>query len=173
MTRKLLVACVSVFLLCTPLSAQTDEPRYEVGVKAGVGDYSYFGNVSNTRAVFGFETCIFCDSRYALFGTYIHLQAPELSSRYQSADLFSIGLRIQGRGMISPFFDAGFLAGNSRSREYRYGTKESTATAGLGLGAGVAFRAKKGIYVRPQLRMGVMSKSYVAVSGEIAIGWRF
>ncbi len=172
MTRNLLVAAASAFLICTPSFAQAENPRYEVGFRAGAGGYSYIDDHPYTRGVFGFEACAFCSGRYALFGAYSHFWAPGSPSRYKSADLLNAGLRIQGRGRISPFFDVGFAAGYSR---FLWGASATKAigTAGVGLGAGVAFRTGKGLYIRPQVRLYAMSEAYAAGSAEIAIGWRF
>ncbi len=170
--RTVSIAAASAFLLCTSSFAQTEKPRYEAGFKAGAGGYSYIDDHAYTRSMFGAEACAFCGGRYALFGAYSHFLAPGAPSGYRSADLLNTGLRIQGRGRVSPFFDVGFAAGYSR---FLWGasTIRSVTTAGVGLGAGVAFRTAKGLYIRPQLRMSVMSEAYAAASAEIAIGWRF
>ena len=172
MTRNILVATASAILLCAPSFAQTEKPRYEVGFRAGAGGYSYIDDNPYTRAVLGLEACAFCGKRYALFGAYSHFLAPGPPSRYKSADLFNTGLRIQGRRRVSPFFDVGFAAGYSR---FLWGasTIRSMTTAGIGLGTGVAFRTAKGLYIRPQVRLFIMSEAYAAASAEIAIGWRF
>ncbi|MBZ5586636.1 MAG: porin family protein [Acidobacteriia bacterium] len=172
MRRTLLVATASAFLLCAPSFAQRENPRYEVGFRAGAGAYSYIDNSAYTRAVVGLEACAFCGGRYALFGAYSHFLAPGPPSRYKSADLLHTGLRIQGRRRVSPFFDVGIAAGYSRFL-WGAGATRSITTAGVGLGAGVAFRTAKGPYIRPQVRLSIMSEAYLAASAEIAIGWRF
>ncbi len=171
MKRSILAAAASLFLLCATSFAQAENRKYEVGFKAGVGGYAYFDNRAPARTVIGVETCAFCSGRYALFASYSRFAAPGAPSRYQSADLVNAGLRIQGRRRVSPFFDVGFAAGTSR---FLWGAStRSINTAGAALGFGVAFRTAKGLYIRPQFRLNVMSEAYVASSAEIAIGWRF
>ncbi len=172
MTRILLVAAASACLICMPSVAQAENPRYEVGFRTGAGGYSYLDDRPYMRGMFGVEVCAFCSGRYALFGAYSHFLAPGSPSRYKSADLLNTGLRIQGRGRISPFFDVGFAAGYSRFL-WGAGATKAIGTAGVGLGAGVAFRTAKGLYIRPSVRLNAMSEAYVAASAEIAIGWRF
>jgi hypothetical protein len=172
MKRSLTAAAALLFPLCALSFAQAEEPRYEAGFKAGAGSYSYLDDRAGTRGVLGVEACFFCAGRYGLFAAYNHFLAPGRPSSYESADLLNLGLRIQGRGRVSPFFDVGFAAGNSRYAEYIRYTR-STTTAGAGLGAGVAFRTAKGLYIRPQVRVYVMSEAYVASSVEVAAGWRF
>ncbi len=169
--KRIFLLAASASLLCAPLFAQTENPRYEAGFTAGVGAYSYFDDHAHARAVFGAELCAFCGGRYALFGDYRHFLAPGAPSGYRSADLVNAGLRIQGRGRVSAFFDVGFAAGSSRY-SWRSGVK-AMGTAGAGLGGGVTFRTAKGLYIRPQVRIYVMSEAYVAAETEVGIGWRF
>jgi hypothetical protein len=171
MKRSLLLAAASLFPICAPSFAQVKNARYEAGLKAGAGSYSYLDDRAGTRAVLGVEACAFCGGRYALFAAYDHFTAPRRARRYRSADLITFGLRIQGRRRVSPFFDVGFAAGNSRFSGYAGST--SMSTAGVGLGAGVAFRAPKGLYIRPQFKAYFMSEAYIASSVELAVGWRF
>lgn len=172
MTRSSLPAATLLFSLCAPCFAQAENARFEAGVKAGAGSYSYLDDRAGTRGVLGVEACAFCGGRYALFAAYNHFLAPGQPSSYESADLLNVGLRIQGSRRVSPFFDAGFAAGNSRYSG-RYRPARSTTTAGAGLGAGVTFRTAKGLYFRPQVRVYIMSEAYIASTAEIAIGWRF
>jgi hypothetical protein len=117
------------------------------------------------------EGCAYCNGRYALFASYSRFLAPGLPSRYQAADLVESGIRIQGRRRVSPFFDAGFAAGVSR---FLWGAgNRTTIMAGAGAGTGVAFRFAEGMYVRPQVRLRVMARGYVAGTLEIAAGYRF
>jgi hypothetical protein len=169
--QHLLLTAAGALLLCAPSFAQSVSPRYEVGFRAGAAQYAYVEDNPNTRAVLGLEACAFCGGRLALNGTYSHFRAPAPPSLYQAAELFTTGLRIQRRGRLSPFFDAGFAAGYSRFlRSY---SSRSVTSAGLELAAGLAFRIGKGVYLRPQGRLAAMSESYLAGSAEVAVGWRF
>lgn len=175
MKRNILVAIASAFLVCAPSLAQPENARYEVGFSVGAGGYSHYDDVAHTRAVLGLEACTFCNGQYALFGSYSRFLAPARASGYRSADLFNVGLRIQGRRWVSPFFDIGLAAGNSRFPGWRGGrsTTESINMAGAAFGTGVTFRTAKGLYVRPQFRLYIMSELYFAGSAELAVGWRF
>jgi hypothetical protein len=158
-------------LFCAASLAQEQKPRYELGFHGGVGQYSYTDDKGYNRGVLGAEGCAFCGGRYALFGSYSHFLAPGHSSAYHSADLMNSGLRIQGRGRVSAFFDVGFAVGFSR---FGYGGyRRELTTAGAALGGGVTFRFAKGLYIRPQVHVSAMSSYYLAAGAEMAIGWRF
>ncbi len=166
-----MIAAAGALLVCTPLLAQAERPRYELGVRAGVGNYEAYEDSSPSRAVIGVEGCAFCSGRFGLFGSYSHLFAPG-SGGYRSAELLQTGLRIQGRGRVSAFFDAGLAAGYSR-HTWGAGSSKGTGAVGGCLGTGVAFRTAKGLYIRPQARLSIMSDLYFAASAEVAVGWRF
>jgi hypothetical protein len=167
MKRNMRIAIAIGFMLCARSFGQGLNAPHELGFKAGAGSFSYIDDRSHARGLLGAEACAFCGGRYALFGTYTHYLAPGGGSSYKAADLFNVGLRIQGRRKVSPFFDVGFAAATSR-----FGA-ETGSMAGGGFGAGVAFRTERGLYIRPQFRLYVLSEAYIAPSAEIAVGWRF
>jgi hypothetical protein len=173
MSQKIGIAAAGVLLFCTSSFAQTKAPRYEVGFRAGTGSYNQYEDGGTDGSVLGVEGCAFCNGRFALFGGYTRF----LDSRDRSADLVEAGLRIQGRRRVSPFFDIGFAAGTIRRHWYdsSFGapSTQTMNSAGGGLGAGVAFRFARGVYIRPQARIRVMSEGFIPGSAEIAIGWRF
>jgi hypothetical protein len=170
MVNKALLTAGLAGTLCLSAWAQ-ENPRFEVGLKGGVGVYSYMDDRSHQRGVVGAEVCAFCGGRFALFGGYSHFLPPGAPSGYQSANLVEGGLRIQGRRRVRPFFDAGAAVGNSR---FSRGTGTRTVTtAGAALGAGVMIQAGPHLYLRPQGRFYIMSQQYVAAAAEVGIGWRF
>lgn len=175
MTRKGTSVAAVALLLAAPVfarqagdSAAPQAPgRFQAAVIGGAGSYTYFDNIPYPRAVIGTETCSFCGGRYGLFAGYRHFFPPGPVSRYKSSDLFDAGLRIQGRSRVAAFFDVGFAAGHAR-----FGTR-GIATAGGVLGVGAVIRAGEYLYVRPQVRLYVMSEAYFATGAEVGVGWRF
>ena len=166
----LVASCGAVVMACLPARGQPI-PRFEAGFRGGAGQYDYSDDRTRTRGVFGAEVCAFCSGRYALFGGYSRFLPPGGSSHYQSADQIGLGLRIQGRRQVRPFFDIGLAVGYSRFDSGIYA--RSTTTAGAELGGGVTFLVGPSLYIRPQVRLCAMSEVYVAASGEVGIGWRF
>ncbi len=164
------VALTMTAALCLPAWAQ-ENGRFEVGFRAGVGQYGYVDDPSHKRGVFGVEACAFCNGGFALFTGYSRFLAPGEPSGYQSGDLVGVGLRIQGRRQVRPFFDVGLAVGGSRFGRGA-GTRTMT-TAGLELGGGVTILAGSHLYFRPQVRLRVMNELYAALSAEMGIGWRF
>jgi hypothetical protein len=159
-------------MCCLPEWAQ-DNPGIEVGIQGGAGGYAYIENShAGVRGVVGVEVCALCGGRFAIFGEYNHFLPPTGNSGYQSAELFGGGLRIQGRGRVRPFFDAGFAAGKSNYAMYS-GSPRTYTTAGATLGFGVMIPAGRSFYIRPQLRLSMMSEQYLAASAQVGIGWRF
>ena len=144
-----------------------DNPRLEAGLKGGAGAYSYVDDNARSRGVVGLEVCAYCSGRFALFGGFSHFLPPGAPSHYGAANLVEGGLRIQGRRRVRPFFDAGIAVANSRFR------MRTRITGGLALGAGVTILAGPHFYIRPQARVYAMNQAYLAVAGEIGIGWRF
>jgi hypothetical protein len=150
------------------LSAWAHEnPRFEVGLKGGAGALSYVDDNPYQRGLVGGEVCAYCSGRFALFGGYSHFLPPGAPSHYGAADLVEGGLRIQGRRRVRPFFDTGVAVGHSS-----FSTRGLTI-GGVALGTGVTILAGPHLYIRPQARLYIMSHAYLAVAGEIGIGWRF
>jgi len=166
MMRKIFLLIVVAYL-SVPAWAQSGADL-EVGLKGGVGDYSSAEDSPGGRGVVGVEVCAFCAGKYALFGDYQHFFRPDNTrTSYKSAESFSAGLRIQGNRKVNPFFDVGVGVGKNR-----FGLTSLT-TVGAAFGTGLRIPLGERAYVRPQLRLHVLSHGYLLGSAEVAVGWRF
>jgi hypothetical protein len=152
--------------------------QFEVGVKGGVGAYGADNAPSPGFGQVGVEVCAYCGGRYALFGEYSHWLSPAApkSGIIDSADLFGVGLRIQGRRRVRPFFDIGLAVGRDSFWCGCSGTPttlDAHTTTGVVVGGGVMIPVGKHLYLRPQIRIRPMSAFHGAASAEVGFGWRF
>ena len=167
MFSKALLMAGLAGMLCMSAWAR-ENAHLEVGIKGGAGAYGAdegsrsFGHV-------GVEVCAYCGGRYSIFGEYGHwLSSGQLrAGQIDSADLFGVGLRIQGRRRVRPFFDIGLAVGRDNF------VRDVRTNAGVVLGGGVMVPVGKHLYLRPQVRLYGMSEFRAAASAEVGFGWRF
>jgi hypothetical protein len=161
MIKKMsLMACL-VGMLSIPGFAQTTG-KFDAGIKGGVGGYAAEGS-SPALGTVGVEFCAYCAGRFGLFGEYSHWFGANNSS-----DLAGVGLRIQGKRSVKPFFDFGVSAGQDVFGRHTY------TAAGLVLGAGVTIPLKQRFYLRPQVRLyGRGNSDYLDATAQVGFGWRF
>jgi hypothetical protein len=141
-------------LLCL-LAIATLAPAQHIDLEglAGGGAIKASGR-SLASGQFGIQACFLCSGRLGLFTEYTHWVASTGSSRsnpsdlVRRADLAGIGLRIQGRGRISPFFDVGVAFGQDDHRAPGNGG----ALGGIVTGGGVRIPLRGNWYLRPQVR---------------------
>ena len=77
--------------------------KFDIGMKGGVGGYCCdSGGTSPALGTVGLEFCAYCAGHFGLFGEYSHWFGER-----SSADLAGLGVRIQGKGRVRPFFDFG------------------------------------------------------------------
>jgi hypothetical protein len=161
MTRNILLVTGLAGMLSAPAWAQ-ETGKFNAGFKGGVG--GYLSEVSSpTLGTVGVEFCAYCSGRFALFGEYSHWFGVT-----DSSDLAGLGLRIQGKRSVKPFFDIGVSGGSDRSGRWVY------TAAGLVFGAGVTIPIKQRFYLRPQVRLYGRGKSeYMDATAQVGFGWRF
>ena len=166
MFSKALLMAGLAGMLCMSSWAQ-ENTHLEVGIKGGAG--AYLGDGSTSFGHVGVEVCAYCGGRYSLFGEYSHWLSSEqlrFGANY-SADLFGVGLRIQGRRRVRPFFDIGLAVGRDNL------VRDVRTNAGVVFGGGVMVPVGKHLYLRPQVRLYGMGEARVAASAEVGFGWRF
>lgn len=179
MTSRMGKFGLAAALAVLPAAAQAS---LELGGLAGGGAFAVSSGVAAARGQAGVEVCVFCPGRFALFGEYSHWFGSSsngmafYSDRVATADLAGGGLRIQGRGRVRPFFDAGVVAGRDEHERIGYGG----FLGGVVLGVGVSVPLGERLYIRPQFRAYGLSphsieglSAHWAASGGIGIGFRF
>jgi hypothetical protein len=136
--------------------------RAELGATGGGGATGDYGHNSAGGQV-GVEGCVFCAGRFGLFGEYTHwfTGKGDVYGFRSSVDLAGFGLRLQSKGRISPFFEAGLFGGKDRHG----------SLGGVVLGTGVRLAVGSRWYVRPQLRF--YGSYHAAAMGSVGIGYRF
>lgn len=165
-----------IFAIATIASA---ESRIDLEGLAGGGAIKASGR-SVGAGQFGVEACLLCSGRLGLFTEYTHWAASSGSSRsnpsdlVRRADLVGAGLRIQGRGRISPFFDVGAVFGQDDHRAPGNGG----ALGGIVVGGGVRVPIHGHWYLRPQIRAYGLSPHSIeglgphfGISGLLGVGY--
>lgn len=178
MTSHRLLGIGALTALLSLSAMAQDKPHFEVGIKVGGGAY---GNVEDSRSNplghVGVEFSAYDSGHAALFAEYSHWISGDSvpSSAVNSADLFGVGLRLQGTRRIRPFFDIGIAIGRDTYSPSYAGTQTRLAdtTKGIVLGTGVTLPVGERFYLRPQFRVYPMSSLHIAASGEVGLGWRF
>ena len=178
MFSKTLLVMGLAGMLCMPAWAQQNA-QWEVGITSGAGAYAAVDTGSPTFGHVGVEVCAYCGWRYSIFGEYGHWPSSGQlrSGEIDSADLFGVGLRIQGRQRVRPFFDIGLAVGRDTflSGCGCFGTPSNLhahTNAGILLGGGVMVPVGKHLYIRPQVRI-YGPYHHAAASAEAGFGWRF
>ena len=178
MKNILLVAGLAGFL-CAPAFAQS-EGRFDIGVKAGGGNYTAQGLDNRGFGNVGVEACAFCAGHFGLFGEYSHWfsDGSAKAGTITSAELGGFGVRFQGTRRVRPFFDFGLAVGDdtfptSSPFNTQIIGEKSHATAGIVLGGGVTIPFNKHFYVRPQVRFYGMEGRHAAATAQVGFGWRF
>ena len=151
----------------------------ELGALAGAGGFTASGPTMAAGQV-GVEACVFCASRFGLFGEYSHWFTSGGTKGYNAsdvvarADLAGGGLRIQGRGRIRPFFDVGVAGGPDEHVQAGTGGW----LGGVVVGGGVRIPLRARWYIRPQVRVYGLSphsmeglSPHWALSGLVGIGY--
>lgn len=179
MLKNILLVAGLAGVLSVSAFAQS-EGQFDIGVKAGVGNYTAervdnraFGNV-------GVEGCAFCDGHFGLFGEYAHWfsdGSPQIT-KITSGDLGAFGVRFQSTRRVRPFFDFGVAVGNdtypsSSPFSSKITGESSHSTAGVVIGGGVTIPFKKHFYIRPQVRFYGMEHLHSAAAFQVGFGWRF
>ena len=163
MTKNILLVAGLAGALCVPGLAQS-AGKFDIGIKGGVGGYAAAdsGATSPALGTVGVEFCAYCAGRFGLFGEYSHWFETNNSS-----DLAGVGLRIQGKRTVRPFFDIGVSGGGDTSRGHIF------TAGGLVIGAGVTIPIKQRFYLRPQVRLYGRGESHVDATAQVGFGWRF
>jgi len=154
-------------------SAARQQPLSQIGVRVGVGGYSYADDQPGSRGLLGAEFSLGRGSRM-LFADYVSMSKPDASynTGYRRADVVTAGLRLRKRrDGAQPYFDIGAAIGNSRY-ERRAGAVTKLVTSGVTLGVGVLV-PKDRYFFRIGAQMMVMSQYYFGGALSLAFGWRF
>jgi hypothetical protein len=151
----------------------------DLGAMAGAGGFTASGPTLAAGQV-GVEACVLCAGRFGLFVEYSHWFTSGATHGYNAsdvvarADLAGVGLRIQGRGRIRPFFDVGVAGG--RDEHVQAGT--GGALGGIVVAGGARIPLKGRWYIRPQVRVYGLSphsleglSPHWALSGLVGIGY--
>ena len=167
--------CIALLAVAGTASAQ----GIDFGALAGAGGFTASGPTLAAGQV-GVEACVCYTGRLGLFGEYSHWFTSGDSKGYnfsdvvRRADLAGVGLRIQGRGRIRPFFDVGFVGG--RDAHVQAGT--GGGLCGVVVGAGVRIPLRGRWYLRPQVRAYGLSphsleglSPHWALSGAVGVGY--
>ena len=178
MFKKIMLVVGLAGVLCAPAFAQSED-QFEIGVKAGGGNYTAQGLDNRGFGNVGVEGCAFCAGHFGLFGEYTHWfsDGTAQAKKISSAQLGAFGVRFQGGRRVRPFVDFGLAVGEDTYPLFnpfnsRITGENSHSVAGIVLGGGVTIPIKKHFYVRPQVRIYPMYE-HAAVAAQVGFGWRF
>lgn len=165
-----------IFLVAVTLAASNAfAQRFEAGGFAGTGGFST-GSGGNSYWVVGADACVRCNRKIAFYGEYSHFDAVSLPS-IDRVDLGSVGARFQGRldRRVRPFFDAGLSFGMQHESRNVQNPRDQSLV-GVGFGGGATVNLGSRFYVRPAIRLHILSPGgspNAAVAGGASVGLRF
>jgi len=149
------------------LASTAGAQRFEIGGLAGGGGFGA-EDTSGTYWIAGAEGCAFCNRKTALFAEYNHYGLASGQTVIKNADIVSGGLRVQSTAeRFRPYFDIGIAGG----QDHFLGKAHNFV--GVAMGGGVAISLGKNWYVRPGVRLQLMSYLHYGLSAGVSAGYRF
>ena len=144
--------------------------RTQIGGTFGLGSAGDGEAAAGPYVMAGAEGCVLCRGRLGLFFEYNHWQLAGPRNNPVALDLGGGGLRIQGKGpRVRPFFDIGIAGGHAEGTRKFY----SSNVGGMVLGGGATVFVGKRWYVRPEVKMAVLSIGAVTAMFSTGVGYRF